>query len=83
MPEGGAERDVTWLVHHNCGPAKALKGPLEDPDIDVLLFPIGLEGEGMPANTPFDVTCTEPCGACGALVGAWFEWSAPKLFLPA
>lgn len=82
MPEGGAEREVYWMVHHNCAQAKALKPALGDSDLDLVQFPVGLVGEGMPSGTPFEVSTTNPCDACGAYLRAWFQWSAPKFAGP-
>lgn len=81
MPEGGDERSVVWYRHHNCGPGKALRAELGE-DIDLLQFTVGLQGQGMPSNVPFEVLAADDCRACGAAVRAWFEWAAPRIWVP-
>jgi hypothetical protein len=81
MPEGGAERDVWFDVHHNCPQGKALRVDLGE-DVDLIEFPVGHAGMGIPGNTPFVVTAVNDCRACGKLLSKWFEWAAPRLFVP-
>lgn len=80
MPEGGDERSVIWERLHGCKDAPYFRSALEDEEIDVLIFPVGLLGQGMPHSTPFVVVSGNPCGVCGKHVQAWFEW-APKLVI--
>lgn len=78
-PEGGAEREVMFLVHHKCAQSKALGAVLNDENIDLLQFPVGLVGWEMPLDVPFSVTSTNPCDACGADIGAWFVWRGSRI----
>lgn len=83
MPEGGAERFEYLLTHHECPEGKALaeQGD-DDPSLlvaDMILFPYGLVGMGMPRGVPFEVPTSEPCAACGKYLRAWFVWE-PKTF---
>lgn len=80
MPEGGAEREVYWMRHHNCAMARALKAELGDDDLDLVQFSVGLQGEGMPSGQVFIVESTNPCDACGKYLRARFRWQAPKVF---
>jgi hypothetical protein len=43
------------------------------PDDDLLTFPIGRYGDGMPLGIPFQAVAI--CPACDADVWAWFAWS--------
>lgn len=82
-PEGGAERNVCYYRHHNCGTAKALKAAgVLDEDGDLLQFTIGLQGEGMPANIPFEVVSSNSCGGCGKAFRAMAVWVAPRIWTP-
>lgn len=74
MPEGGAEREVCWMTHHSCLMARDAREILEDRDIDLVQFSVGLVGQGMPAGIPFEVTTTDECGVCGNWLKAWFQW---------
>jgi hypothetical protein len=74
MPEGGAEHAVIYETHHRCPQANALARDVGD-DCDLLVFPVGNSGYGMPKGIPFDVIALGPCQACGADVGAWFVWA--------
>lgn len=82
MPEAGSEREVYWMVHHNCDQAKALKRVVGE-DCDLIQFSVGLVGAEMPAGVAFEVVSTNNCEACGKTLRAWFQWSAPKFWLPA
>lgn len=48
-------------------------------DSDVLLFPVGLFGMGMPNGAAFEVMATEPCEACGVLLRCMFAWNGPTI----
>lgn len=74
-PEGGAERDVVFYRHHGCKNAKTLASAMEEPDIDMLQFAVGLAGWELPMGIPFTVTSSNPCMACGAQPTTWFEWA--------
>lgn len=83
MPEGGAEQRVYYFVNHNCTVARALKNSTDcDDNIDLVLFPVGHFGMGIPAGRPFEVETTEPCGACGKVLRAIYEWVAPRIWTP-
>lgn len=73
MPEGGAEHPLVYETHHRCAPANALAREMGE-DIDLLVFPVGNVGYGMPLNTVFPVTALEECQACGVLLTAQFVW---------
>lgn len=75
MPEGGAEIDVIYELHHRCGPANALiRTEVGTEDMDLLIFPVGNVGYGMPLDIPFGVQALDSCQACGADVGCYFVW---------
>lgn len=78
-PEGGEEHGVVFTRRHACKNAAEFRAAFEDPYVDELQFAVGLHGWEVPVDIPFDVTATEPCAVCGALVKAWFEWYAPKV----
>lgn len=83
MPEGGAERGEYLLTHHECPESIEIfekEGSAESATRDLVLFPYGVVGTGMPRGVPFEVQTTEPCGACGRVLRCWFEW-APKSYL--
>lgn len=83
MPQGGAEQRTYIFIHHNCTMARGLKNSTEcDPDIDLLLFPVGAYGMGIPAGQPFEVESSEPCGACQKVLRSLYEWSAPRIWVP-
>jgi hypothetical protein len=82
MPEGGAERlTALFLRHHNCPGAKRRRAETGDPDIDLLMYPVGLIGESMPAGVVFEVEPVPGCGVCGKAPKAWAEWVAPQVFV--
>lgn len=81
MPEAGAEARVYMYMNHGCAMARALRSD-DDPDVDLVMFPVGFYGGGMPAGVPFEVVSTEPCGACDKLLRSMFEWSAPRIWVP-
>jgi hypothetical protein len=83
MPEAGGERELGFYKHHNCRDAKAFRAALEDEDIDLLQWSVGIVGAEMPAWTPFEVVSTDICFVChrGPFV-LQFQWSAPKLWVP-
>lgn len=83
MPEAGAEVRTVLLVHHNCHMARALKGNTEvSEDIDQVMFAVGAFGSGMPPGVPFECVSNEACAACGKLLRAMFQWTAPtRIFL--
>lgn len=77
MPEGGAEHEVVYLLHHRCSVANALiRTEVGSEDMDLLIFPVGNYGYGMPLGIPFGVQALDPCGACGQDVGVYFVWQA-------
>jgi hypothetical protein len=78
-PEMGEEHGVVWFRHHGCPSAQAMKSALEDDDLDLLQWPVGLVGYGMPLNTPFAVETSNSCGVCGKSLTAWFEWTGAKV----
>lgn len=83
MPEGGMERFEYLLTHHECPESAALfesEGSARSAVEDLVLFPYGLVGQGMPRGVPFEVQTSEPCGACNKILRAWFEWK-PRSFL--
>jgi hypothetical protein len=55
------------------GPDGLLDYSKMDSEDDVLVFAIGVYGEGMPRGTAFPVYVV--CPACGDTVVAWFVWS--------
>ena len=65
QPEGGAEHQIIWSIHHHCPPANALVRELNDNDADLLVYPVGNVGYNMPVNTVFAVDPLGPCAACG------------------
>ena len=67
--------------HHNCANAKLLRAVLEDEEADLLVFPIGYYGDGLPSETPFVVTALEPCNICGALPSMWAQWKRELVVL--
>jgi hypothetical protein len=80
-PEGGNEHGVVFYRHHGCASAKMMRSALEEPDVDMLQFSVGLVGYEMPMGVPFIVTSSNPCMVCGAQPSAWFEWQT-KLIVP-
>ena len=81
-PEGGAERDVCFYIHHNCPSARAMRAALDNVHVDELQFSVGLVGWEMPLNTPFPVHASNACGVCGSQPAAWFEWAGPRIWTP-
>lgn len=73
-PEGGNEHSVVFHRHHGCQNAKVFRSMMEDPDIDLLQFAVGLVGYEMPMGVPFMVTASNFCSVCGAQPSTWFEW---------
>jgi hypothetical protein len=73
MPEGGAEHQLAYSTHHRCPQANALVREFGN-DVDLLIFPVGNYGFGMPLNQVFAVTALEECKACGRLLTAQFVW---------
>ena len=76
-PEGGAEREVVFAREHRCPQGNALRNSI--PEVDLLVWPVGISGWEIPNEVPFDVTAPEPCGACGAVVACWFIWKGPQV----
>ena len=74
-PEGGAEHAVIYEMHHRCSVANALVlTEVGTEDMDLLIFPVGNVGYGMPFGIPFGVQALDACSACGANVGVYFAW---------
>lgn len=46
---------------------------------DELLFPIGMFGQGMPLEVPFEVQSSEECAACGVIVKTWAQWTGGRI----
>lgn len=57
-----------WMRMHQEQGAEVAAGK------DIVLFPIGVYGSGMPSGVPFEVYSTEPCEACNAILRAWAQW---------
>lgn len=74
-PGDGTEHGVVWYRHHGCKNAKEFRSMMENRDIDILQFPVGLIGFEMPLNVPFVVEASNACPVCGATVRAWFKWT--------
>lgn len=66
------EQDVSYETPHRCEIGERLANYLDAPDM--LFFPVGTVGAGMPQGVPFKVVSQEPCPACGKYVACWFEW---------
>lgn len=75
------ELRTVFATQHRCAPqSERLKlHGAEAAGDDAVLFPVGVFGQGFPANVPFEVWATEPCGACGTLLRAWFSWRGVKV----
>lgn len=73
-PEGGAEHELVWTTAHRCPQANALIHSVDEEDLDLLVFGIGVVGAGMPLNTVFAVTALGPCQACGSQPTCQFVW---------
>lgn len=77
MPEAGAEHEVIYELHHRCSVANALiRTEVGTEDMDLLVFPVGNVGYGMPRGVPFGVEALDPCASCGQNVGVYFVWQA-------
>ena len=64
-------------TQHECEKQRELEkllGRVEAAGKDAILFPVGVFGQGIPSNIPFECWATEPCEACGTLLRAWFSW---------
>jgi len=79
---GDSPQDQTASKHHRCSPKRwahlmTPDGTLDyskmDSDDDVLVFAVGVYGEGMTRGAAFPVTAI--CPACGDDVTEWFVWS--------
>lgn len=66
------EQRLVYMTRHRCEPGQAMETHDEDPD--VLLFPVGVYGAGMPKHIPFFVPAFEPCPACGERPTIVVEW---------
>jgi len=81
-----SEDDIKYMVrfaHHGCrqfneGVARLGREAMAGKNL--ILFPIGIFGQGMPLGIPFEVWTTEPCEACKQHVSIWVEWTGPKVF---
>lgn len=73
------ELRTVFGAQHRCPEAAYKERVLGEKGSDVLLFPVGAFGQGIPTGVPFEVWTTEPCGACGALLRAWFSWRGAKV----
>ena len=82
VKRGDSYRDQVASAHHRCDPRKwpHLLGPdgvydlsKMEQDDDVLEFPIGWYGEGVPRDVPFPAVAI--CPACGEAKSAWFVWT--------
>jgi hypothetical protein len=78
--EGGDDRDVLLIRHHNCSQSKLRRDETGDPDIDAVLFPVGLAGYEMPSEVPFEVPSANACAVCGSMLRIWVTWTAPQVF---
>lgn len=56
-----------------------MRRALDDPDADLILFPVGLAGWEMPSNVPFEVMSAHACRVCGAMLKMWAMWDAPLI----
>lgn len=77
-------RDQMVMARHRCDPRKWVHLMQPDgtmdyskmgPDDDVLEFPVGIYGEGMPIGAAFQAVAV--CAACGDAKSAWFVWTGP------
>lgn len=73
------QQDVSMEIPHGCPIGLALYNHI--PDVDMLFFPVGTWGADMPSGTPFIVQSSEPCGACGKVIRAWFQWRRKLIFV--
>lgn len=78
-PADGEEHGVVFLRNHNCRDAAMFRSALEDRDVDLLIWPVGLIGYQMPLDTPFAVECGNECKVCGSRPWCWFQWHGPKV----
>lgn len=78
-PEGGSELFLAMYARHRC--PEAIQAEMmgnDDEDYDLLQFPYGAIGFGIPNDTPYEVISTLPCEACLRSVKAMFVWRGPK-----
>lgn len=73
-PADEEELTLTLQRRHNCQNAKLLRAATEDPDADLLYFPVGPAGRGLPGDVPFMVTAVDRCKVCGAQPSMWCAW---------
>ena len=67
------EQRLVYITRHRCPQGESLAAAgQEDPDL--LLFPIGIHGAGMPTGAAFSVPAYEPCPACGQKPAVWAQW---------
>jgi hypothetical protein len=64
--DDGLEKE--YLVHHRCEGSRG--------EEDVLVYWPFAGGMGMPTGVPWYTESEDPCGNCGAYVGAWFAWKS-------
>jgi len=77
------ELRTVFATQHGCDKQAELEklyGKVEAAGKDAILFPVGVFGQGFPANAPFEVWATDACEACGTLLRAWFSWRGAKVF---
>ena len=77
------QQDVIYTIEHRCGASNVayrIEGREKALGIDALLYAVGIHGSSMPMGVPFQVTPTEPCGACNELPSIWFQWKKSLLF---
>jgi hypothetical protein len=77
-----SHRDQVVFAHHRCDmrkwthllqPDGTFDVDKADPEDDLLCFPIGIYGEGMPRDAAFQAVAV--CPACGEAKSAWFVWT--------
>lgn len=81
-PEAGGEFRTSFDVHHNCPLAPTLRKEMDDEDIDLIRFPVGLAGYEMPLNIPWECMASHECQVCGAWLRLLVTWTGPRLWLP-
>jgi hypothetical protein len=64
---------------HRCGMAERKR--LANPDYceDMLFFPVGYYGRGLPGGAAFEVQSSEPCGECGVILRVYAQWQDRKV----
>lgn len=83
-PEDEQEAHLVYVLRrHECKNAPEMRVALNDPDADMLLFPIGLVGWNTPIGVPFQVPASSTCGVCGKHLTIWAEWTGSKFWTPA